>query len=182
MNDFNNSVSGKGAVAATTTTKSNSKTFSPYIDAEGQAYDLVSRCIHNTTKGRASGEIVPYYYCTVCYDDSYGLGISFHYDEEIGLSWNIHTVDKGLSSAVEELLAEWGELDKAREYFDNEYSEYLNYANEVKQWVDCYMECGGDDEYYWDEICEAVKKHQITEVEAKEKTNWLFNENSIMYV
>ena len=170
------------AATGKTTAKSNSKTFSPYIPAERQAYDLVSRCIHNTTKGRRSGEIIPYYYCTVCYDDSYGLGISFHYDEEIGLSWNIHTVDKGLSSAVEGLSAEWGELDKARESFDNEYSEYLNYANEVEQCVDWYVEFGSEDIYCWDEICEAVDKHQITKVEAKEKTNWLFNNNSIMYV
>ena len=72
--------------------------------------------------------------------------------------------------------------NKVSEYFDNEYSEYLNYANEVECWVDYYMEFDAEYEYYWDEICEAVKKHQITEVEAKEKTNWLFNEGSIMYV
>ena len=169
------------AATGTTTAKSNSKTFSPFIDAKGQAYDLVSRCIHNTMKGRVAGEIIPYYYCAVCYDGSYGLGISFHYDLKRGLRWEIYTVDKDLSGAVKELFAEWGELDKAKEYFYNEYSEYMNYVNEVKQWVDCYMECG-DDKYCWDEICEAVEKYQITEEEAKEKTNWLYNEGSYMYV
>lgn len=151
------------AATGKTTAKSNSKTFSPYIDAKEQAYDLLSRCIHNTIKGRICGEIIPYYFCTVCYDYSYGLGISFHYDSKIGLRCNIHTVDK------------------TREHLDNDYSDYLNYANEVKQWVDYYMECCVDDDF-WGEICEAVDKHQITKVEAKEKTNWLFNNNSIMYV
>ena len=174
------SVSGEAAVTATTAEKA--KTFTSITDAKRIASELVSRCVNNTMNGRVCGEIIPYYYCTVCYDDSYGLGISFHYDEEIGLSWNIHTVDKGLSSAVEGLSAEWGELDKARESFDNEYSEYLNYANEVEQCVDWYVEFGSEDIYCWDEICEAVDKHQITKVEAKEKTNWLFNNNSIMYV
>ena len=40
----------------------------------------------------------------------------------------------------------------------------------------------GDGGYRWDDFYEQVKKYQISEAEAKEKTNWLFKEGSIMYV
>lgn len=154
----NNSVSGEAA--ATDTTAEQAKTFTPITDANRIASELVSRCVKNTMNGRVCGEIIPYYYCAVCMDCSYGLGISFHYDCKRGFRWEIHTVDK------------------AKEYFDN---EYLNYVNEVIQWVDCYME-RGDGEYYCDDFYEQVKKYQISEAEAKKKTNWLFKEGSFMYV
>ena len=161
MSEILKSVSGEAAVTATTAEKA--KTFTPITDAKRIASELVSRCVNNTMNGRVCGEIIPYYYCAVCRDCSYGLGISFHYDYKRGFRWEIHTVDK------------------AKEYFDNEYIEYLNYVNEVIQWVDCYME-DGDGGYRWDDFYEQVKKYQISEAEAKEKTNWLFKEGSFMYV
>jgi len=161
MSEILKSVSGEAAVTATTAEKP--KTFTPITDAKRIASELVSRCINNTMNGRVCGEIIPYYYCTVCMDYIYGLGISFHYDQNIGFSWEIHTVDK------------------AKGYFGDEYIEYLKYVTEVIEWVDCYME-DGDGGYRWDDFYEQVNKYQISEAEAKEKTNWLFKEGSIMYV
>ena len=135
------------------------KKFTPITDEKTIAGDLVNGCITNTLKGRASGEIIPYYYCGISKDNKYGLGLSFHYDKNIGLNWRIHTVDSNI--------------------VDN---EYLKYVEEVIEWVDYFMECDGSDwiEYY--DFCEEVKEYQITKAEAKEKTNWLFSRGSIAYV
>lgn len=177
MKDINNSVSSEGVVSATT--QENEKVFYPLLDAKGCACDLVSKCINSTVNGY-KGVKSPYYYGVVDSAISIGIGISFHYDENIGLQWALHTVDKKftseLSDEIVELFTEWGELDNAKSFFAKEYVEYLNYVDEVAQWVEYYMTRQSDKPRF---LIEDVEKHQISKDEAKTLTNYLYVEKCI---
>ena len=142
-----------------------------FDDAQLIAEDLVSRCIHNTVKGRANCEVIPYDYRIVDAEGFCGLGISLHYDSKVGLKWELHI-------ANEEIM----EDDyNTKEDLDNMYREHSDYIAEVKAWVDYCMERVGGIESLWAELCETVAEIQLSVEEAKDKTKALFESGCFAY-
>lgn len=62
----------------------------------------------------------------------------------------------------------------AKAFYEKEYDEYLNYVDEVAQWVEYYMTRQGDKNPQF--LIEDVEKHQISKDEAKTLTNYLYVE------
>ena len=142
-----------------------------FDDEQLIAEGLVSRCIHNTLRGRANCEVIPYDYLIVDAEEFCGIGISLHYDSKVGLRWELHI-------ANEEII----EDDYiTKEDLDNMHREHSDYIAEVKAWVDYYMERISDSESLWGELCETVADIQLSVEEAKCKTNCLFESGCLAY-
>lgn len=134
------------------------------IKAEDVAKDLMVNIIKNTTEGRLSGEIIPFYYGSV--GDDYGLGMSFNYDSMIGLSYNLYIPNKPT------------DIDLDDDDAVNEFQEYCEFVEVVNWFIEGYMNemtfSGG---FYTN-----VKKYQISVEDAHTKTRFLFENKCMMYV
>lgn len=134
------------------------------IKAEDIAKELVCNCINNTIKGRLSGEIIPYYYCSV--GDDYGLGMSFNYDSMVGLSYNLYIPNEPT------------DIDLDDDDAVNELQEYCDFVEVVNEFIEGYLiDMTLSDDFYTN-----VKKYQISVEEANIKTRFMFENNCMMYV
>lgn len=134
------------------------------IKANDIARDLVMGAINNTINGRLSGEIIPYYYCSVA--DDYGLGVSFHYDSEIGLSYNLYIPNK------------LTDIDLDDDDAVNEFQEYCDFV-EMVNWL---IEGPLNAVSLTDEFYDNVEQYQISPEDADAKTRFLFENKCMMYV
>jgi hypothetical protein len=134
------------------------------IKAEDVAKVLLIGAVNNTMNGRLSGEIIPYYYCNVA--DDYGLGVSFHYDSEIGLSYNLYIPNEPT------------DIDLDDDDAVNEFQEYCDFV-EVVEWCieGCLNAVSLTDDFY-----DNVEKYQISPEDADAKTRFLFENKCMMYV
>lgn len=134
------------------------------IKAEDVAKDLMVNIIKNTTEGRLSGEIIPFYYGSV--GDDYGLGMSFNYDSMKGLSYNLYIPNEPT------------DIDLDDDDAVNEFQEYCEFVEVVNWFIEGYMnEMTFSGEFYTN-----VKKYQISVEDAHTKTRFLFENKCMMYV
>lgn len=135
------------------------------IKAEDVARELVCNCISNTIKGRLSGEIIPYYYCSV--GDDYGLGVSFNYDRMKGLTYNLYIPNEPT------------DIDLDDDDAVNELHEYCDFVECVNWFIEGYLI---NDMSVTDDFYANVKKYQISVEDAHAKTRFLFENKCMMYV
>lgn len=140
-----------------------------FYEADIIAEDLVSRCINNTISGRGCCEVIPYDYRTIDSDGFCGLGLSLHYDDKVGLISELHPVSDWDEDIPDDSMS--------KEDWDDMLQEHSDYIDEVKAWVDYYMERVSGIE----SLCEIVEKIQLSVEDAKDKTNWLFENGCISF-
>lgn len=134
------------------------------IKVEDVAKELMVNIIKNTTEGRLSGEIIPYYYCSV--GDDYGLGMSFHYDSMKGLTYNLYIPNEPT------------DIDLDDDDAVNEFKEYCDFVEVVNWFIEGYL----IDKTLSDDFYANVKKYQISVEDADAKTRILFENKCMMYV
>lgn len=134
------------------------------IKAEDVARELMVNIHKNTTEGRISGEIIPFYYGSV--GDDYGLGMSFNYDSMTGLSFNLYIPNK------------LTDIDLDDDDAVNEFYEYCEFV-EV---VNCFIEGVLVNLTLSNDFYANVKKYQISVEDARSKTRILFENKCMMYV
>lgn len=134
------------------------------IKAEDVARDMIVNIIKNTTEGRLSGEIIPYYYGSV--GDDYGLGVSFHYDSMVGLSYNLYIPNEPT------------DIDLDDDDAVNEFQEYCEFVECVNWFIEGYL----IDSTLSNDFYANVKKYQISVEDAHAKTRFLFENKCMMYI